>query len=253
VKKFLFSLLFSYLNNFLFNPSGRLIQRNLRNVAVHFRGKILDVGAGDKPYRKIFSKVQEYHATNTRRHYQLNHLQPDTDTDFWIEDASCLPFAANTYDGLLCFQVLSVIKEPELFFSEMKRVLKPGSPVLLTTDFLYALWSKEDVMRHTINHLELMAEQNGFEVIERASLGGFLTVQYSLLARFLKHYPSRFTEHGWLLRYFPGYILYSLMLMMVPLISLFGFLAYLMEKSQKDEFTFTPNQMVFLRKRSSNV
>src|SRR5690606_33526142 len=44
-----------------------------------------------------------------------------------------LPFADNTYDVVISFQVIEHIQDDKLFLSEIHRVLKPGGVALITT------------------------------------------------------------------------------------------------------------------------
>ncbi len=232
----------------LMNPTAFFLRRRLRAFAPNFNGKVLDVGAGDQPYRHIFQNIDEYHGTNTRRHYQINKLKPDEGTDFWIDDASSLPFENETYDGLLCFQVLSVLENPPAFFEEMKRVLKAGAPVLLSTDFIYPLWSSEDYMRHSVHHLAKLAKNNGFEVVEIQSLGSYKTLRFSLLSRYLKYYPSRLIKMNKILL-LSSAVFYLFMLLLAPLIGFAGWLACSLERNIRDEFTFSPFLLMFMRKK----
>ena len=248
MKTKLLSFLLQWLDFTLPNPTAFFLRRRLKVFAPHFSGKVLDVGAGDQPYRHIFQNIDEYHGTNTRRHYQINKLKPDEGTDFWIDDASSLPFENETYDGLLCFQVLSVLESPQAFFEEMNRVLKSGAPVLLSTDFLYPLWSSEDYMRHSVHHLAKLAKNNGFEVVEIQSLGSYKTLRFSLLSRYLKYYPSRLMKMDKILL-LPSLVFYFFMLILSPLIGFAGWLACLLERNIHDEFTFSPFLLLFMRKK----
>lgn len=248
MKTKLLSFLLQWLDFTLPNPTAFFLRRRLRAFAPNFNGKVLDVGAGDQPYRKLFRNIGEYHATNTRRHYQINNLEPDEGTDFWIDDASSLPFENESYDGLLCFQVLSVLENPAAFFEEMKRVLIAGAPVLLSTDFIYPLWSSEDYMRHSVHHLAKLAENHGFEVVEIQSLGSYKTLRFSLLSRYLKYYPARLMKMNQILL-LPSAVFYLFMLLLSPLIGFAGRLACSLERNIRDEFTFSPFLLVFMRKK----
>ena len=111
------------------------MQFRLKPFATQIKGKILDIGAGTQPYRKLF-QVDKYIATNTKRHYD-DPTNFEKYTDVWIEDASTLPFNSNEMDAIICFQVISVIEDPKKFFIEVKRILKPGGKFILTSDWLY--------------------------------------------------------------------------------------------------------------------
>eukprot|EP01034_Spumella_vulgaris_P007122 gene7122-9071_t len=151
-------------------------------------GRLLDVGAGDKPYQHFFTNVDTYVGTNTKRHYVNGTDTVDTHTDVWIEDAGELPFAPHTFETVVCFQVLSVVEHPEQFFAEAYRVLTPGGNLLLSTDFLYAPWSSEDKARYTASRLQYMANNAGFELVGFESFGGYGSLGYALQARYVRSY-----------------------------------------------------------------
>jgi len=46
----------------------KMMVEKLSRFESNFKGKVLDVGAGDKPYRYLFTSVSTYISTNTRRH-----------------------------------------------------------------------------------------------------------------------------------------------------------------------------------------
>ena len=104
---------------FMVYVNHHLMREKLGRYAGLAHGLLLDVGAGDKPYRAFFG-VNKYLGANARRPYLPN--IPDgvkTNTDVWIDESLPLPFASGSFDSLACFQVLSVIDKPGQFFLEL--------------------------------------------------------------------------------------------------------------------------------------
>ena len=52
---------------------------------------------------------------------------------FLLVDGLTLPFASSSYDMVTSFQVIEHLADYDLYFSEIKRVLRPGGLLLLTT------------------------------------------------------------------------------------------------------------------------
>ena len=117
MKIFLGRILGWYLRKTQFRINARLTRYKLARHQHFFTGDLLDIGAGDKPYRNFFKNIKTYTGTNTKRHYSKNEL-PNIPkfTDIWIEDGTSLPFENSAFDGVVSFQVMSVIEKPDLFF-----------------------------------------------------------------------------------------------------------------------------------------
>jgi len=237
-----------YISFFEFAIHGKMMREKLKRYQSYFIGEVIDVGAGDQPYRKLFTSVYKYIATNTKIHYKNNLDEVDQFTDVWIEDASALPFEDNSMNGVLCFQVLSVIQKPELFFKEAKRILLPGGKLLLTTDFLYPTWSKADKARYSIQQLNRFAQEAGLKVSKTESFGGFKSLVFSLLSRRIRSYPERIKNAPTLLGKFFRTLVFFIYLAFLPVISLSGYIIYLLDKTNRNDFDFTFNLLLFAEK-----
>jgi len=224
------------------------MNNKIKRYQSFFEGKILDVGAGDKPYRKLFNNISNYISTNTKDHYKTQSEEMNKFTDVWINDASELPFENNEMDGVLCFQVLSVVEKPELFFKETERILKPGGKLLLTTDFLYPTWSDQDRGRYSRQQLERFAEEAGLKVLKIESFGGIRSLFFSLLGRRIRSYPQRIKDSNLLITKAFRSLIFLLYLLFLPVISLLGYFTYLTDKHNQSYFNFTFNLLLFAEK-----
>lgn len=227
-----------------------MLRDKIRYYRLMYSGKVLDIGAGTKPYRELFDEVSEYIGTNTRRHYEINNLVPDIETtDVWIEDGTNLPFEDGTFDGVVCFQVLPLIAHPDKFFREVNRVLRTWGYFMVTSDYLYPAWSEEDYMRHSRSNLVSLACENGFIVLATESFGGIFTTIYSLVIRYFRSYPDRIkaVKHplckAWL-------ILWLMVVMALsPLSLIAGPIIYILERGKRRDYNYTMNQFILMRKR----
>ncbi len=242
-------LLHKYLIFTQFNAHKALMRNKLGKLSPDIRGRWLDIGAGDQPYRKFFNNTDEYLTTNTKRHYKPEDLKRvDKYTTYWIEDGKSLPLADNSLDGVASFQVLAVIDKPEDFFTEISRVLKPGGLLILTTDFLYPAWSMEDRYRHTAYSLSQLSEQAGFRVQSIESFGGFGLTCYKLYNRWMRTFPEIWKKKLTFARAMAP-IPYMLLLALLPFSSLLGMIIFLIEKSNTTTVDFTFNLMLVATKK----
>lgn len=244
------ALLAEYLCLMQFSIHKAMMHYKLKRIAPGIKGRWLDVGAGNQPYKKYFAGANEYLTTNTKRHYNHDEFeQIDKLTTYWIEDGKMLPFPDCSCDGVACFQVLSVIDKPEEFFMEINRVLKPGGKLLLTTDFLYPAWSKEDRYRHTAFNLKQLSESTGFKVEVIESFGGFGSTVYSLFMRYIRSFPEIWKRKKIFAKAI-SVIPYLLLLILLPVISLKGLLVFQFEKNNIRNTDFTFNLLLSATKKS---
>ena len=242
-------LLHKYLIYTQFNAHKALMRNKLGKLSPTIRGRWLDIGAGEQPYRKFFNNTDEYLTTNTKRHYKPQDFdRVDKYTTYWIEDGKSLPLPDNCLDGVACFQVLAVIDKPEDFFAEIYRVLKSGGRLILTTDFLYPAWSKEDRYRHTAYSLSQLSTSAGFEVQAIESFGGFGLTCYKLYNRWMRTFPEIWKKKLTFARAIAP-VFYILLLILLPLTSLIGMIIFLVEKNTASNVDFTFNLLLVACKK----
>jgi SAM-dependent methyltransferase len=242
-------LLNEYLNFMHFNIHKAMMCNKLKRLTPTIKGSWMDIGAGDQPYREYFTGADEYLTTNTKRHYSNDDFEKlKTQTTFWIEDGKALPVPDHSMDGVACFQVLSVIDSPGEFFREISRVLKPGGKLLLTTDFIYPVWSYEDRYRHTSYNLMKLAENNGFSNPLVESFGGFGSTLYALFMRYVRSFPDIWKRKKMLPKLISA-IPYLLLLLLLPLVCLKGIIIYFIEKNSTTNTSFTFNMMLTAEKK----
>lgn len=243
-------LLYRYMHLMQFEMHKSLMRYKLNRISSDIKGTWLDIGAGDQPYKKYFASTDKYLTTNTKRHYSPEEVeQLEKLTTYWIEDGKSLPISDNTLDGVACFQVLSVVDKPEVFFEEISRVLKPGGKLILTTDFLYPVWSRESRFHHTALSLEKLSEMNGFEKIKTESFGGFGAMYYAVFMRFMRSFPGIWLKRKPLTKILQA-IPYVIFLLLIPLLSIIGMLVYEIEKNNTESTDFTFNLLLTATKKS---
>jgi 2-polyprenyl-3-methyl-5-hydroxy-6-metoxy-1,4-benzoquinol methylase len=143
--------------------------------------RVLDAGAGRAPFRKLFAKV-DYETADfgkvDKKYGVIDH----------VCDLSAIPVQDESYDLVLCTQVLEHVAEPLGVLREFHRVLKPGGQAWLSAPLFYAEHEKPyDFHRYTQFAWQWMAEQAGFEIKEMEWLEGYYgTLAYQ--ARFAVRY-----------------------------------------------------------------
>jgi SAM-dependent methyltransferase len=114
--------------------------------------RVLDVGCGDKPYYPFFAgRASEYVGVDS------NH--PDADLHAPVES---LPVEDESFDVVLCTQVLEHADDPAKVVRELRRVVKPGGRVLASTHGVQVYHPDPvDLRRWTHEGLRRLFEENG--------------------------------------------------------------------------------------------
>jgi SAM-dependent methyltransferase len=131
-------------------------------------GKVLDVGVGTWEYpRQMLQAVCEYTSTDCFEH-------PNIDVVCDIQKLSAA-FAPNSFDFVICTEVLEHIPRPWLAVQQLYTVLKPGGVLLLTTPFNFHLHGNEgfsDYWRISADGLRLLLiEEAHFSKVEITPFG----------------------------------------------------------------------------------
>ena len=104
-------------------------------MAPSCHGNLLDVGAGQAPYKPFFKPyINEY---ITLDFFKSPEYKPN-----YVSSVYKLPFNTNTFDIVLSTQVLEHLEHPQQAIDEMYRVLKPGGKIILSTHMAMVLHSE---------------------------------------------------------------------------------------------------------------
>jgi SAM-dependent methyltransferase len=145
---------------------------------------VLDFGCGSKPYAPLFeSRGARYTGADFAGQ-----------ADIVIDDRGHIDAADESFDNLVSFQVLEHVRDLEIYFSEIRRVLRPGGQLVLST---HGSWfyhpHPEDHRRWTREGLTAELAGHGFELMEcRAVIGplAYATiVRMTMVAHLLRGVP----------------------------------------------------------------
>lgn len=152
----------------VFNPfylARTALWCSIREYSFYLEGRLLDVGCGTKPYAKLLN-VTSYIGLDLDNERCRNLGFAD---DFY--DGTVFPYKNESFDSVLCNQVLEHIFFPDSFIVELARVIKPGGRMLITVPFIWDEHEQpNDYARYTTYGLKSILERNGFRVIEQRRL-----------------------------------------------------------------------------------
>jgi SAM-dependent methyltransferase len=98
----------------------------------HASGRVIDLGAGDAPFRKYLPEmVTRYHTLE---------MQPRSEDVTYIGDVQQMPMiASESYDTAICLETLEHVPEPWRAAGEIHRILAPGGTLILSVPHLSRL------------------------------------------------------------------------------------------------------------------
>jgi len=149
--------------------------------------KILDLGCGNKPYSSLFTD-SEYIGIDIDGG---GHKGSAKNVDL-VFDGKTIPFAGNSFDVILCTQVLEHTESPEKLIQEANRVLKKTGILYLTCPFV---WPEHEIpydfRRYTQYGLKKILGENNFLVEKVSSTTGIFTTIGQIVSSFLFEFVGR--------------------------------------------------------------
>lgn len=136
---------------------------------------VLDVGAGSCPYRSFFShcvyKTQDF---STLSKDQLTDHAGYGQIDY-VSDILSIPVDDESFDVIVCTEVLEHVSEPILALKEFGRILKPGGKLLLTAPLGSGIHQEPYHFYggYTPYWYRRFLPENGFNNVEISANGGF--------------------------------------------------------------------------------
>jgi SAM-dependent methyltransferase len=163
-----------------------LLWEVLEKVAPQARGRLLDVGCGQRPYETLFRPfITEYVGIEHEATFGHTNASTSAQKPDLYYDGHTLPFPDKSFDTLINIQVLEHTPEPGRLVQEMSRVLKDDGRLILSAPFDFRLHEQpHDYFRYTPHGLRTLCEKAGLEIVEVHKQGSL----WSILAHKVNSY-----------------------------------------------------------------
>jgi SAM-dependent methyltransferase len=203
--------------------------------------RVLDAGAGDQPYRKLFSHC-DYEAADFEK------VDKPYAKSTYVCDLASIPVEDSRFDAVIFNQVMEHLPRPSKVLDELNRVLKPGGRIICTAPLFYEEHEKPyDFYRYTQFAWRYMLNEAGFEIDRLEWMEGYFgTVAYQLrtASEYLPVTPKRIAK-GTL-----GWVSFPIVLVCKLSFRLLAGLFYVIdEKGRYTERGFPKNYVVIAQKR----
>ena len=159
-------LLLNWLDNWLgYSVRRRHLDADLRALANHMTGRVLEVGNGRIKRRGRFKPPVE-------RAEVWMYVDLERDRRPHIQaDIQALPLSDRSFDTVICLEVLEYVTNPGTALNELRRVLEPGGELILAAPFLHRADTPHDYWRFTEYGLRYLLQSTGFDVIQVKAQG----------------------------------------------------------------------------------
>jgi SAM-dependent methyltransferase len=170
--------------------TNHLVETAIRRFAHELHGRMIDVGCGSQPYRAYFSHATSYTGCDV--------TTERSPVDF-VCPADRIPVEAETFDSVLCTEVLEHVPDPLTVMREFHRILVPGGRVLITVPMFWPAheqpWDYRRFPGHGLLHLAIASR---FRVDHLVPRGGKVALTGQVvLSAFQRYFRLKFLRRGW--------------------------------------------------------
>lgn len=149
------------------------LAKPLREALSQLEGKVIDIGAGESPWREWLGPKAQYFGLDVQSASEYG-MSKQADVTYY--DGNVMPFEDASFDAAFCMEVLEHVPRPEFFVSEIARILRRDGTLVLSVP-----WSARrhhipyDFHRFTRERLAQLFAEHGFEQIEIRERGNDIT------------------------------------------------------------------------------
>jgi SAM-dependent methyltransferase len=174
-----------FINPFYFARKG--LYQNIRKYSFYIKGKTLDIGCGQKPYKDLFLYT-DYVGLEIESAKNSSQKKAD-----FYYDGHKFPFQDDIFNSVLVNQVFEHIFNPNEFLDEIHRVLQIGGILLMTVPFVWDEHEQPfDYARYSSFGLIHLLHSHGFEILEHTKSIDDIRVIFQLISGYI--YKKLFTK-----------------------------------------------------------
>lgn len=189
-------------SNLIFHPQyyiKRYSNTSLDLAIKYSKGTLLDIGCGRMPYKSRFLKnVSKYigidhpKVSNLYKSLYGGYEKPDI-----VADATKIPLKREVADSIICMQVIEHLPDPDAALVEMKRLLKKGGYITISTVQSYPLHNEpNDYRRFTKFGLIEIMKKHGLHIIKVKEDGNIFVLIGQYFNIYLMLLLRRLVESG---------------------------------------------------------
>ena len=152
---------------------------DLRRILPGLRGRVLDVGCGEKPYASWLPRGKGNRIVGID-------VSRGPGVDVVVGEGNVFPFSDGAFDAVLCTQVLEHVTDLEGILREIHRVLAPSGVLVVSVPFIYHEHGAPRDFRRFSRHEAIRLLSGRYEIEEAAGQGGFGSTVFMLFLAWLR-------------------------------------------------------------------
>lgn len=233
---------------FAFNRKRRDDWVAMQASKIPVGSKVLDVGAGGCPHRKLFKDCDYFSQDFAQLSYHQIQNQDGYGKIDFVSDILDIPVPDESYDAILCTEVIEHIPYPIEAIKEFSRILRPGGTLLITAPLQSGLHQEPYHFYggYTNYWYEKFLPENDFHDLKIEPNGSLHTTYFALGSTVFKKFLEELVGHKNLFRRLVALTSIILFLPIFLIINpIFGFL---WEKIYQ-ELGYTPGYHVSAKKK----
>jgi SAM-dependent methyltransferase len=169
-----------------------LIEDLQLSIDKYAKGKLIDIGCGNKPYEALMKNVTEYTGCDI--------VQSSEERVDVLCEANNIPLPSDSFDTAFSTQTIEHVADHKGLVKEAFRLLKKDGYFIVSGPMSWTLHEEPyDFFRFTKHGFRYLLEEAGFEVVEILSNGGMWSTagQHFLLAITNKNPKSHWLIKFW--------------------------------------------------------
>lgn len=170
-------------------------------ATVPANARILDAGAGLKPYERFFQHCAYESCDFAHCDEFYGNIDDGRRGDIagrhtYVCPLESIPVADDCYDFILCTEVLEHVPSPSAVLKELYRVLRPSGILFITVPQGYGIHGEPfNFFYFTRFGLELVLKEAGFHVTEIRERGGYFFYLFDRLANAIPRIVAGYKRH----------------------------------------------------------
>jgi len=142
-----------------------LIESLITAINQYAKGKVLDIGCGNKPYRDLLSHCESYIGCDI--------VQSSEEVVDIVCDATSIPINNDSIDTVISTQTIEHIGDYKVMLREANRLLKLHGHIIISGPMYWPIHEEpHDYYRFTKFGFKFILEEAGFEIIQIIPNGG---------------------------------------------------------------------------------